>query len=724
MLRLRTGRSRPAGNRTTNSGFVAIVVMVICVGTAGSALAEQATFQEMELACQNWLSYIVNQKGSWAGDTNPRIIDRQDIVDNDQILGRCFSIAPSGYIVVPILKDLPPIKMYSEESSLDVNKTDGAAQLLRQVLTDRVSLFAEYYGSLDAVQPAQGEVLLGREHRQQWDQYAVDRAVFENSLAQGMFRSVTGVGPLLTTSWHQGYPYYNYCPIGYGGSRCVVGCVATAAAQIMAYHRWPDAGYGSHSYWWDGDGSCTGNVGGGSLSADFFDTYDWANISDNCHTPCSEVEREALAELCYEVGVAFNMDYGVCGSGAYTAEALNVFPDHFRYRNTTDRENRTSHNSTSWFTVIKNEIDAGRPMQYRIYTHSIVCDGWNEPGGFSQYHFNYGWDDGHNAWYTLDDLHCPWDGCGIDEEFLIRYIEPDRGIMFTADTSFGWVPMEVIFTGESEHTVSDWMWDFGDGVYDTTVLETITHTYNTPGMFDVSLVIDTGGDTLSILRMDYVIALADSMICSDAQGSQYDTVEVVVHGRNTLPLTKLIIPIELSGDLATTHNYGGFSTTGCRTASFETQSYSHFDPGSRHYTIKLETSSTELSPGAGDILKLYFVVPASASAGKQDTVRIDGYSTYLPKFTGVIAEYAPVTVSSLITFACCSGLRGNVDGSVNDPMDVGDLTYLVAYIFQGGPAPPCLEEADVNGDGNIDVGDITCSVGYLFQGSTCVLPCP
>ncbi|MFH1374197.1 MAG: T9SS type A sorting domain-containing protein [bacterium] len=62
--------------------------------------------------------------------------------------------------------------------------------------------------------------------------------------------------------------------------------------------------------------------------------------------------------------------------------------------------------------------------------------------------------------------------------------------------------------------------------------------------------------------------------------------------------------------------------------------------------------------------------------------------------------------------SCCLN-RGDVDGS--GATDVGDLTYLVAYLFQGGPEPPCPEEGDVDGSGAMDVGDLTYLVAYLFQ---------
>ncbi len=59
-----------------------------------------------------------------------------------------------------------------------------------------------------------------------------------------------------------------------------------------------------------------------------------------------------------------------------------------------------------------------------------------------------------------------------------------------------------------------------------------------------------------------------------------------------------------------------------------------------------------------------------------------------------------------------------VCGDVNDDsrVNVGDITYLVAYLFGSGPPPPIMEAADMDGVPGVDVGDLTYLVGYLFQG--------
>ena len=79
-------------------------------------------------------------------------------------------------------------------------------------------------------------------------------------------------------------------------------------------------------------------------------------------------------------------------------------------------------------------------------------------------------------------------------------------------------------------------------------------------------------------------------------------------------------------------------------------------------------------------------------------------------------------------FGCCQN-RGNADGITGPggPVDVADLTYLVAYLFQGGTAPPCEPEGNVDGivgvGGPIDVADLTFLVAYLFQGGAAPPPC-
>ena len=71
-------------------------------------------------------------------------------------------------------------------------------------------------------------------------------------------------------------------------------------------------------------------------------------------------------------------------------------------------------------------------------------------------------------------------------------------------------------------------------------------------------------------------------------------------------------------------------------------------------------------------------------------------------------------------FGCCEQ-RGDVDHS--DAINVADLTYLVEFLFFGGPTPPCEEEGDVDDSDAINVADLTYLVEFLFFEGPAPPPC-
>lgn len=470
------GSARPSITRSTSCCRLALAAAVALLGLGLSpraSCAERATEAEMARVCTNWLTLMVHEQGGWAGSAGPQIREAEPLIAGGQVVGRCFSIAPSGHIVVPVLKELPPVKVYSEESDLDPAAADGPARLIREMLQHAHRLFVEKYGDLDAAQPSQGDLLLDPEHRRQWDRFLVEPERFAAEIGGRASGDREGVGPLLSTSWHQSAPYSNDCPQGDGG-QCVVGCVATAAAQVLAYYQWPPRGIGEWSYTWDGDQSCGGNVGGGWLAADFRDDYDWANMPNHCNGGCTAAQQAAAAELCYEVGVAFEMDYGRCGSGAYTSNALEVLPAFFRFDPSIDEERRNSHSAASWFGVIREEIDLGRPMLYSFRFdpnagHAIVCDGWRILSGQNQYHMNYGWGGAYNAWYAIDNIYHTQEPM---DEVLIRRIMPGTHLVFQVrPDGYGYYP-----------TIQEAV----DDVLDGDIVELLDGVFTGPGNRDVN----------------------------------------------------------------------------------------------------------------------------------------------------------------------------------------------------------------------------------------------
>jgi len=56
------------------------------------------------------------------------------------------------------------------------------------------------------------------------------------------------------------------------------------------------------------------------------------------------------------------------------------------------------------------------------------------------------------------------------------------------------------------------------------------------------------------------------------------------------------------------------------------------------------------------------------------------------------------------------------DANADGVIDVGDIVYLINYLFKTEPAPSPLPAGDATCDGNVDVGDIVYLINYLFKG--------
>jgi hypothetical protein len=71
--------------------------------------------------------------------------------------------------------------------------------------------------------------------------------------------------------------------------------------------------------------------------------------------------------------------------------------------------------------------------------------------------------------------------------------------------------------------------------------------------------------------------------------------------------------------------------------------------------------------------------------------------------TAVLFDYAPIIWE----------MAG--DANRDDAVNVGDVVYLVNWIFKGGPAPMNLSEADVNCDGQHNVADAVYLINFVFK---------
>ncbi len=211
-------------------------------------------------------------------------------------------------------------------------------------------------------------------------------------------KEAKSVEPLLTDKWHQGCLYNSLCP-AFEDAPCghaEVGCVAMAMAQIIHYWRYPNTGWGSHSY----------SNAGVTLSADFGNTtYDWENMPDSLSENSNQTEIEAVATLLYHCGVAVEMRYGPYGSNSSSGSIPEALLRYFSYSKHIHREKRADFNDEEWMTLLKNCLDLQRPVQYSGFGvgagHAFVCDGYDEN---DLLHFNWGWGGSANGYFALGNL--------------------------------------------------------------------------------------------------------------------------------------------------------------------------------------------------------------------------------------------------------------------------------------------------------------------------------
>ncbi|MDF1543804.1 MAG: choice-of-anchor B family protein [bacterium] len=224
--------------------------------------------------------------------------------------------------------------------------------------------------------------------------------------------------------------------------------------------------------------------------------------------------------------------------------------------------------------------------------------------------------------------------------------------------------------------------------------------------------------TLHILE-EQAAVLDDTMYVEHVQATPGGDVRVDVHAVNNLPMRQFIIPFDWNGPYNLTLD--SVSTAGLRTEYFEDQIFNGQNFANKKASYRLTSSNFGSSPdlpvGSGPILSLWFSVPFGVSGGPNPVI-LTPYNDKIPLFVYHCLIYEPATVDGSVGLSCCVGITGNIDGDPFQTIDVTDLTYFVDYLFAGGAAPACPDEANINGDITkaVDIGDLTYFVEFLFGG--------
>ena len=286
--------------------------------------------------------------------------------------------AGKGFVIVAGNDKMGEVLAYSNESSIDITNLNPEARYL-------LNAYQKVYEEL-----GKNKVLTTR--------------------AEAATNTSDEVQPLLKSKWGQLYPYSKQ-------THYVTGCVATAVAQVMYYHKWPVQGKGQESY--------TVKFDNTTRSADFTKShYDWNNmLPDYNRFGITPQQEDAVALLMNDVGIATNMQYtdGASGTQSYMAE--RALRNHFDYD--AAMVTRAHEGVANFIEIVKKELRNGFPLYISGDSkngggHAWVCDGFDKNNRF---HMNFGWSGQADGFFSLEALNLTTTGSefhGAQHSFNLR----------------------------------------------------------------------------------------------------------------------------------------------------------------------------------------------------------------------------------------------------------------------------------------------------------------
>lgn len=273
---------------------------------------------------------------------------------------------------------------------------------------------------------------------------ATDQEIEEVVARRANRTARTTVAPLMESKWNQDEPYNNLCPEYkyYSDSivntdRTVTGCVATAIAQILYYHRYPAQLKETIPAYTATPFTFNGYLNELQLAeVEAGETYDWDKMLPRYSSSATEEEQAAVAKLMLHAGCAVQASYGPKTGASATAE---TFTRYFGMDlELTRRVSRADYQLDEWDDMLYDELAARRPVYYDGQSidggHAFVIHGYSD----GLYLINWGWGGMADGYFdvTLLNPHNTFgagasssaDGYSMQNSMIIG-IQPDNGVV-------------------------------------------------------------------------------------------------------------------------------------------------------------------------------------------------------------------------------------------------------------------------------------------------------
>jgi len=349
--------------------------------------------------------------------------------DDGTALYHVVCLKSGGFVIISADDEIEPIIAFADDGVCELSPDNPLFVLVTQDIQARMRRIEGPVGGRLLCTDQQSSQF-SRAAQCKWhlltDQADVHLYSATKESPEGLLSDIR-VHPLLASRWSQGtaqgYACYNYFTPQLQDGKVVFeldepdnypcGCVATAIAQLLHYHRYPEQAPAQSLY--------AISVGEGSdgphheldvplLGGDFEGgPYDWDAMPAIPTEEATEEQRQAVGALCADAGAAVHMTYGPDGSGTNMDSISPALRDTFLYSNAVlgiNRDDQYIYDLSSGLESMMNpNLDAGYPVILCVFSpisgHAIVADGYGYNYSSAYYHLNMGWSGADDTWYNL-----------------------------------------------------------------------------------------------------------------------------------------------------------------------------------------------------------------------------------------------------------------------------------------------------------------------------------
>jgi hypothetical protein len=399
-MRLKAVSAEPLGIRRIYSAmltaFLAVLLLQSCLW------ARPTTAEEAALAVTGWLRFNARPLGMALGG---RVINVETFTDrNANPAYYAVYLEGGGFVIVAADDLVEPIITFADEGVFEPATGNPLAALVRRDVERRVA------AARNTISLQTGSTVMAKG---KWRHFTELARYAENSIALLGETSISDVRvePFIQSKWGQTTCCDRNCYNYYTPRNYPSGCTATAMAQLMRYHEYPDGrgSIGSRRFRIKvddilQDAYTRGGDGGGG-------PYQWSLMALEPDCESTLEQREAIGALCYDAGVAARSEYAEHSTSSSLRNARSALLGTFMYSNAVRAlKDDINKGRDALNNMVNPNLDAGYPAILGIVQddtevgHAVIVDGYGYDLSTLYHHLNMGWKGNHDVWYNLPDV--------------------------------------------------------------------------------------------------------------------------------------------------------------------------------------------------------------------------------------------------------------------------------------------------------------------------------